>query len=167
MKRVVIYAVLALILMAVQANVHSAFGVQTVCHFGIIAAVVSGAFSFPLISSAIAMSLLAMTCDLFVSSPLGLYAFVFMVVFSISRALLFRFRSERLIFVLMWICIMGIAFDALLAAAYSAYYRDTVFFSIFLSFFWKNALVTTILSPVIIRFAHWWDRILTPKRTLI
>ena len=164
MKRVIIHAVLALVLMIVQANVHSAFGIQLTCHYGVIAAVLSGVFTLPLTSSALSLLILATICDLFASGPLGLFAFACMLVFAVSRAFMHRFRTERFVFVMLWGCIMSIVLDAVLGILYSAYYRNAQFLTIFVQIFWKNALITGLMTPVVMWISQQLDRLFTPRR---
>ena len=79
MKRVVINALLAFILMLIQTSVASSFGLLSVCQFGILASVVSSALAFPTMSTSISMLLLGLAFDLWVSGPPFLYAFLFVI----------------------------------------------------------------------------------------
>lgn len=149
MKRVVINAVSAFLLMIIQSNVDSAFGIQAMVQFGIIAAVLTGMTSMPMMASTISMLIFALLCDMFTSGPVGIAAFVFMLVFGIGRAVVARFKSERVIAVMIFCAVMTIIFEFLLSIVYCAYYRDFVFLSIFLSQFWKDFILTAFLTPAV------------------
>ena len=154
MKRVIINAVSAFLLMIVQSNVDSAYGIQAMAHFGIIAAVLTGMTSMPLMASAISMLILALLCDVFMSGPIGIAAFVFMVVFGIGRAVVARFKSERVVAVMVFCAAMSILFEFLLALVYCAYYQEFVFLSIFVTQFWKDFLLTALLAPAVMAINH-------------
>ncbi len=163
MKRVVINAVCAMLLMIIQSNVDSAFGIDYVCQFVVIAAVLTGAGAMPMISSCVSMLILACVVDFFVSGPIGLYAFICMVVFGISRALLTRFRSERLIAVMFWGCLLCVLFESLLAVVYSLYYWNGQFWHIFARSVWVDAILTALFTPVLMWIEHLVERILSRR----
>ncbi len=164
MKRVVINAVTAFLLMLVQSNVDSAFGIQAMAQFGIIAAVLTGMTSMPMVSSAISMLIFALLCDVFTSGPIGLAAFVFMLVFGIGRAIVARFKSERVIAVMIFCATMTILFEFLLAIVYCAYYREFVFLSIFVSQFWNDVLLTALLTPAVMTINHALESIFVRRK---
>lgn len=164
MKRLIITTLMALVLMCVQANVDSAFGLDFVCHFGMIAAVFLGVSAVPMMSSSIAMLILALVCDLCVSGPIALFALATMIVFAISRAFLFRFRTERMVAVMMGGALVSIAFDSLLAVLYSIYFQSTVYLSIFIHVFWKNAIVSFVMTPIFIGLVQAVEKLTTARR---
>ncbi len=147
MKRVIINAICAFFLMFIQTNVDAAFGIQAMAQFGVIAAVLTGMCSMSMMPSAISMLLLAVLCDLFASGPVGLYAIAFMLMFGCSRALIHRFRSERVIAVMIFSVIMTVFFELLLALLYCAYYRSSAYLSIFVHIFLIDILLTALLAP--------------------
>ena len=149
MKRVIINAICAFILMLVQANFDAAFGIQALAQFGIIAAVLTGMTSMSMRASSISMLLLALLCDIFSSGPVGIYAIAFMLVFGLSRAILFRFHSERIIAVMIACAVMSALFEFLLALLYCAYYWDSAFLTVFVHVFWKDLILTAIFAPVV------------------
>lgn len=165
MKRVIINAICALVLMLIQTNVGSAFGMNVVCEFFVIAAVISGATSMPMISSCLSMLALALLMDFFVSGPIGLYAFACMSVFAISRALLNRFRSERLISVMFWASLICIVFEAIQAALYSLYYFDTQYWKIYGNIFWIDALLTALMTPFVMWIEHLLERLFSRRHS--
>ena len=165
MKRVILNALCAFILMLIQTNVSSAFGIQMVCQFCAIAALLTGALSMPMMSSAISILVLAVICDLFVSGPIGIYAFCLMVTFGIARALLSRFRYERVFALMIWSCILCILFESLQATLYSLYYLSTQYWVIFAQFFWKDAIATTIATPVVMWLILRLERLMSRRHT--
>ena len=165
MKRVILNVLCAFVLMLVQANVDSAFGVQMMCQFVVIAALLTGALSMPMMSSTLSILVLAIVGDFFVSGPIGLYAFCLMVTFGISRALLSRFRSERVFALMIWACLLCILFESLQATLYSLYYMSPRFWGIFGKTFWKDAIVTTIMTPLVMWIVLRLERLTSRRRT--
>ena len=92
MKRVVLNALLALVLMILQTGVSSSFGLESVCHFTVIAAVLSGALSLPMISSTVSILLLGVVCDMWMSGVSGLTPLLLMIVYLGVRAAMLPFR---------------------------------------------------------------------------
>lgn len=164
MKRVIINASCALLLMLMQTNVDAAFGIQAMAQFGIIAAVLSGMTSMNMLPSAVSMLILALICDSFASGPIGLYAIAFMLVFGFSRVVINRFKSERIIAVMIFSAIMTLFFELLLALLYSAYYMDTVYHTIFLRVFWKDIILTALFSPCMLWLNLAFDVLFSRRR---
>ena len=165
MKRVVINVVTAFIFMLIQTNFASAFGSDLVCQFGVIAIVLSAATTMNIVPSAVAMLIFALLCDIFVSGPVGIYAFCLMVVFALSHALLARFKSERTISIMIWSGLMTIVFELLLACVYSGIFKSFHYFVIFLEQFWKDVLITALLTPVVMYVTLFAEKIFTQRRT--
>ena len=97
-------------------------------------------------------------------SACGLAAFVFMLVFGIGRAIVARFKSERVIAVMIFCAAMTILFEFLLAIVYCAYYREFVFLSIFVSQFWNDVLLTALLTPAVMTINHALESIFVRRK---
>ena len=165
MKRVILNVICAFVLMLIQSNVDAAFGLQLVCQFGVIAALLTGALSLPMVSSSISIFCLAILCDMFVSGPVGLYAFALMVTFGVARALLSRFRSERVFALMLWACLLCVLFDLIQTALYSVYYFNPKYWTLFVKLGWKDALATTIMTPVMLWSVLRLERLFSRRRT--
>ena len=146
MKRAALNAFLAFAFLLLQSNIAAAYGFSAVCHFAVIAITLSGVCAMPMISSSVALLLLAFVCDALSSGPTGLCALLLVLISMLCRAFMSRFRSERLIFVIVCTAVSSALFDALTALFCALYYQNTVFGSLFLSLGWKNALLTAIAS---------------------
>ncbi len=164
MKRAILNVACALLFLLIQTNINSAFGIEAICQFGIIAAVLSGGFSMPMISSTISILILGLICDLNGIGPLGLYTFSFMVVFGITRAIMTRLKSERVISLMIWSLLLCILFEFLQATLYSLFYQDTIFGGLFIRKFWLDALLTSLFTPVMMWFEHLLERIFTRRK---
>lgn len=165
MKRVIINVVTAFIFMLIQTNFASAFGLDLICQFGVIAIVLSAATSMNIVPSAVATLIFALLCDIFVSGPIGIYAFCLMVVFALAHALVARFKSERTISIVIWACLMTIVFELLLSCVYAAIYKEFHYFVIFINQVWKDLLITSLLTPVMMYVTHFAEKIFTQRRT--
>ena len=164
MKRVVLNALLALVLMILQTGVSSSFGLESVCHFTVIAAVLSGALSLPMISSTVSILLLGVVCDMWLSGVSGLTPLLLMIVYLGVRAAMLPFRSERVLAVMVYGILASIAYDALCALAYGVFYRSMTFFSIFGRVFWCDALWAAIWTPLVMWMVMFLDRVTSRKR---
>lgn len=165
MKRVVINVVTAFIFMLIQTNFASAFGLDLICQFGVIAIVLSAATTMSIVPSAVATLIFALLCDIFVSGPIGIYAFCLMVVFALAHALLARFKSERTISIMIWGGLMTIVFELLLACVYAGIFKTPHYFVIFLDHFWKDVIITSLLTPIVMYITLFAEKIFTQKRT--
>lgn len=165
MKRVIINVVTAFICMLIQMNITSAFGIDTLCQYGVIAIILSAATSMNLVTSSVATLIFALLCDIFVSGPIGIYAFCLMLVFGITHALLSRFRSERMIALMIWAAVMTTAFELLLACAYAGVYKDFHYFMIFVNHFWKDLILTVLMTPAVMYLNQLAEKIFTHRKT--
>ena len=167
MKRVIINALAAILLMLVQTNVTFAFGLDVLCQFGVIAVVLGAATAMPVIPSAIAMLCIALFCDIWSSGPVGLYAMAFMGCFAVAWAFIGRMKTERVIALMICSAIICIVFEVLLAAIYSLYYLDTHFLLVFLHQFWANALLTALMTPLVMWMTHFIEKLFIRRKSAI
>ncbi|MBR4986432.1 MAG: hypothetical protein IKY83_11920 [Proteobacteria bacterium] len=165
MKRVIINVVIAFICMLIQSNVSSAFGLDIVCQYGVIAIILSAATSMSLVSSSVSMLIFALLCDIFASGPIGVYAFCLMVVFAVSHALMFRFRSERLVALMIWSAVMSVLFELLLAGVYAGIFWNRHYFFIFIDHFWKDMIATALMTPAVMALEHLAEKVFSRKKT--
>lgn len=167
MKRVLINALTTILLMIVQTNVTSAFGMDVMCQFGVIAIVLAAATSMPAISSAIALLCVGLFCDVWGSGPVGLYAMAFMFTFAIAWAFMHRMKTERVIALMVCSALTCALFEGLLAAVYSIYYMESRFLAMFLRYFWIDALVTAILTSPVMWVTHMIEKLFIRRRASI
>lgn len=167
MKRVIINAMTAIILMLGQTNVTSAFGWDILCQFGVIAMVLASATAMPMIPSAVAMLCIALFCDIWSSGPVGLYAMAVMICFALAWGIIGRLKTERVIALMICSAVMSSLFEAILAAVYSIYYLDTHFLAVFGHQFWINALVTACMTPLVMGITHFVEKLFIRRKTAI
>lgn len=158
MKRAALNAFLAFVCLLLQSNIAAAYGFSAVCHFAIIAITVAGVCAMPMVSSSVAILILAFICDALSSGPTGLCALLLVLLSMLSRAFMSKFRSERLIFVVVCSAVSSALFDALTALSCALYYQNTVFGALFLSLGWKNALLTALASIPFLLFLQQLDK---------
>ena len=159
MRIVIINALCALLLMIAQSNFNASFGVDAMCQFGIIAMVLCCGLVMAPIASILSMVVLAFACDLWASGPTGLYAFVFAIVCILFRAIMSRFRTERVVTMMIFAAIAVAVFELLLAIGYGLVYQQTVYLSLFVRRFWLDAILTAVFLPIVVFFVQLLDRL--------
>ena len=164
MRIVIINALCALLLMIAQSNFNASFGVEAMCQFGVIGMVLCCGLVMSPIASMVSMVLLAFVCDLWASGPTGLYALVFSLVFILFRAIMARFRTERVIAMMIFAAIAAALFEFLLAAGYGVFYRQTVYLMLFLRRFWLDAILTALFLPLVMVIVQLLDRLFSSHR---
>lgn len=167
MKRVIINALTAILLMLAQTNVTSAFGWDVLCQFGVIAIVLAAATTMPAMPTAVAMLCVAFFCDVWSSGPVGLYAMAFMASFAVAWAFIGRTKTERVIALMVCSALVCMLFEGILAVIYSIYYWDTHFLSVFLHQSWMNALMTACLTPLVMWAMHGIEKLFIRRKTAI
>ncbi len=164
MRIVIINALCALLLMIAQSNFNASFGIDAMCQFGVIGMVLCCGLVMPSIASMVSMVVLGFACDLWASGPTGLYALVFSLVFIIFRAIMLRFRSERVVAMMIFAAIASAFFELLLAAGYGVVYRQTVYLMLFLRRFWLDAILSALFLPLVMFVVQLLDRLFSSHR---
>ena len=176
MKRVVINALLAFILMLIQTSVASSFGLLSVCQFGILASVVSSALAFPTMSTSISMLLLGLAFefvvrnslrfefDLWVSGPPFLYAFLFVIAHLVASAIIGKIRTERPVFVILYATMASAFFDLLQCVAYSLFYREGYYWDMFPRVVFVDAIWAAVWAAPYMWGVLALDRIIVKRR---
>ena len=164
MKRVVINALLAFILMLIQTSVASSFGLLSVCQFGILASVVSSALAFPTMSTSISMLLLGLAFDLWVSGPPFLYAFLFVIAHLVSSAIIGKVRTERPVFVILYATMASAFFDLLQCVAYSLFYREGYYWDMFPRVVFVDAIWAAVWAVPYMWGVLALDRVIVKRR---
>ena len=159
MRIVIINALCALLLMIAQSNFNASFGVDAMCQFGVIGIVLCCGLVMSPIASIFSMVLLAFACDLWASGPTGLYALVFSLVFILFRAIMSRFRTERVVTMMIFAAIATAVFELLLAIGYGLVYRQTLYLSLFVRRFWLDAILTALFLPIVMFIVQMLDRL--------
>lgn len=149
MKGVFYYITVGFVLMLLQSGVASAFGVESVCAFGVLVGVLLAVLGMPRIPSILGALVLAVLCDFYASGVPGAYALCQMVVFQAVYCLMNRVRPQRTVSIAIFAAVACIGFDALCAVFYSVYYASAVYWRIFLRIFWKDALWTAAWTPIL------------------
>lgn len=165
MKRVVINALLAFLLMLLQTGVSASFGVVSLCHFGILAALVSASLAFPTISSTISMLVLGFLFDLWVSGPTSLYALLFVVTTLIIRGVVGKFRTERLVLIVLYAAVASAFFDFVQCLAYSLYYRDSLYWHVLSQVILGDMGWTALFAAPYMWAVLLLDRVIAKRRT--
>ena len=165
MKRVIINAICAFVMMLIQSNFNSAFGVELMAHFALIAAVLCCVLAMPVTSSAISILILGIVCDLMVSGPPGFYALTLSIVFVITYLLMKRLRSDRIISLMLYTAIAAIIFELLLTSGYCLIYRNWLYASIFVRHFLWNALLTAGFTPIMMYLVRFLEHLFNRRKT--
>ena len=165
MKGVIINAVCAFVMMLVQSNFHSAFGVTVMAHFTIIAVILSCALAMPPAASGISILILGIICDLMVSGPAGLYPLLLSIIYVGVYLVMTKLRSERVMSMMIYAAVSCILFELLLCIAYCVIYQSWQYWSIFIHGFIWNALLTTCFTPIMMYLNRSLEKLFDRKKT--
>lgn len=165
MKRVIISAVCAFILVLIQTNFDSAFGFSVTIQFPVICAILACTLALPVVPASISVLCLGLVCDLMSSGPQGIYALSLGIVYVIAFVILNRLRTERVISLMFYVALGCILFDALQATGYSAVYRSLQYWRIFAHHFVWDALITALFTPIMMYLVRILESFLDRKHS--
>ena len=165
MKRVIINTICAIAMMLIQSNFHSAFGIEIMVHFTLIAAVLCCAMAMPPFAGSISVLILGLICDMMVSGPAGFYALILSIVYVLMYLVMSRLRSDRIITMMLYTAIASILFDLLLTAGYCLIYRSWMYWTIFVRHFYLNALLTAVFAPIMMYLVRFLEKVFTRRKT--
>ncbi len=75
-----------------------------------------------------------------------------------------RFRTERVIAMMIFAAIAAALFEFLLAAGYGVFYQQTVYLMLFLRRFWLDAILTALFLPLVMVIVQLLDRLFSSHR---
>ena len=75
-----------------------------------------------------------------------------------------RFRSERVVAMMIFAAIASAFFELLLAAGYGVVYRQTVYLMLFLRRFWLDAILSALFLPLVMFVVQMLDRLFSSHR---
>lgn len=164
MKRVMINALLAFALMLFQTGFSSAFGVLSVCQFGILASVASASLAFPAMPAAVSALALALAFDLWVSGPPFLYALLFVLTHLALTAVISGMRAQRPLFVIAHAALGSALFDFLQCVAYSLCYDEASYWNMLPRAAGIDAILTALFAVPYMQALIALDRIIAKRR---
>ena len=165
MKRVIINTICAIVMMLIQSNFNSAFGIEIMAHFTLIAAVLICAMAMPVFAGSISILILGLICDLMVSGPAGFYALTLSIVYVGMYLVMSRLRSDRIITMMLYTAIARILFDLLLTTGYCLIYRNGMYWTIFVRHFYLNAFLTAVFTPIMMYLVRFIEKVFTRRKT--